>query len=65
MTGYKLQIKEACGEKDYDMLKDDIYDAIEQAKRFVAVPVSCCMLALKVLTITSSQELKQLVQTFV
>lgn len=32
MAGYKSQVKKACGEKDYDTLKGDIYDSIEQAK---------------------------------
>lgn len=32
MSDYKDKIKQACGEKEYSLLKNEVYDAIEQAK---------------------------------
>ena len=33
-AAYRAQIKDTCGEKEYNNMKTDVYESIEQAKRF-------------------------------
>ena len=38
MAGYKSKLQETCGDEEYDTLKENLYNGIEQAKRFVSSP---------------------------
>ena len=33
MAGYKSEIQQACGDQEYETLKENLYNGIEQAKR--------------------------------